>query len=260
VIVVAACGSDKKSQSKPGIARFGEAATRSVDSTQAVSPAPGPASELLFVDVNRFGSSFFLRFVARIRNLAPYPVEAARVQWVAKDPGDAIVGAYEHKLWTLPPSGTVTYVGGAGSFSGQPSTVELKVLEAGRRAERMPAELTVRPAIIIPPDSSLRIFDSGRPEYRSRQRSQLATTRSRDRTFVLFVVLKDAAGNIVGGDFEDSPEALPEHVPPHTKFRTRDFCDPGTSAASRRRDLRVHRAVKGFGRGKTLGWILFPFT
>ena len=152
-----------------------------------------------------------LRFVAVIDN----PLSQTRVgvvtEWVAMEAADAIVGSVKTHQPPLAGRSTHTYVGGAGSvlLTGTPVAVSVNVVNKGTLTKEAGDTWAVDSVSLT-------------PEFRTGEYRVTATVTTGSRTVAAAqitanVVLKDAAGSIVGADFE-TPENLPAAVPPNTKF------------------------------------------
>lgn len=205
-----ACGSS--AQIKAGTAADGGSSARAT--ATGVPSETNPAIDVQFFRADT--KLRYFRFVAAIHNPASKVLSGLKIQWVAVDASGAVVGSHAGVMPDIPANADFLYVGGAGSvfLTGTPASVKLTVVSPGKLVSA-PSQSLATADISMSKDS----FSIGSgDEY-----TVLATIISGDApaarsALSIFVVLRDAAGKIVGADFTTADNA-PETIPPGTKIR-----------------------------------------
>ena len=227
LMVATACGGDDGPMKEGTNATAGvstapalaqAATTGSPTATATVMPTPtpempAPGIEVAFVNVDP--ESRVLRFAALIRNTSSKTIEGMRVRWDATDASGALVGSFTTGVPPIPAGAIHSYVGGAGSglLTGVAQNVKLTVVEAGRLSDAPSPYFTVESVQLTREQYPIR-----GEQYQVSANVTTGGQLIRRADLVTGVVLKDAAGNIVGADF-DRPTNLPELLPAGTKFR-----------------------------------------
>lgn len=154
-----------------------------------------------------------LRFVALIHNPADQTLRGVRTEWVAYDDSGSIIGSFEGLRPPIPARATVPYAGGAGdiNLTGVPARVEVRIVDSGSYTADEAQTFDVQ-GVRLAPEAF-----SEQAEFRVRARVTTGPDEVRSSTISLVVVLRNAKGEIVGGDFAD-PENLPDRIAPRTTF------------------------------------------
>lgn len=188
------------------------APTSPIQQTGTATTAEPPSPQ---VEVAWFYSSEepLLRFVALIRNPAAQTLMGVRTEWVAYDDAGSIVGSFEGLRPPIPARATVPYAGGAGgiNLTGVPARVEVRIVDTGRYTADEAQTFQVRGVRLAPEEFS------EEAEFQVRARVTTGPDEVRSSAISLVVVLRNANGEIVGGDFAD-PENLPDRIAPRTTF------------------------------------------
>lgn len=171
----------------------------------AEAPSPTVAVDWFWTD-----EESVFRFLATISNSSDKAIEGLETEWVAYDSNDAIIGSKKGTRPTIPAGGVLTYVGGAGSFnlSGVPARVEVRIINPGRFTS------DAGPLIAVS-DVKFEKDEFG-PEYTVTAKAS-APVELTTEYLGACIVLKNAAGDVVGADFW-APENLPSTIPAGSSF------------------------------------------
>ncbi len=155
------------------------------------------------------------RFVALVSNRSMKTVEGLTLRWDALDADGVLVGSHTSTMPALPARSTFSYVGGAGeaNLSGVPNQVKLTVVNAGRLSNGESGLFTVDSVELNPESVAL-----GGKQYRVTANITTRNQTVQSINVSVSAILKDAAGRIVGADF-DTLTNLPPQLPANTKFR-----------------------------------------
>lgn len=192
------------------------AATATPSPTATATPdVPRPTLEVAYFHA-RTGERLF-RVAVAITNPAAKTIEGLKMRWDAYSADNAIVGGIASSLPPIAGGQTFYYVGGAGgaNLTGDPASVKVTVVDGGRFTDAPSILFTTEPGTVLMEEYPLS------KDKQARASANVVTgDKAVDRfDTVVTVILRDAAGAIVGADF-DRPVSLPESIPPGTKFRS----------------------------------------
>lgn len=196
--VLVGCGSNDTADSGP-------ASTSAAKQSTTTTAAAEPTAEVMFTF---FNDQPLVRFAVEIKNPADKARVGVRSTWKVLDANGVIVGTLEDSAQpAIPAGGSVWYVGGAGgaNLSGTPASVEFEITDSGTLTDSAPATKVV----------------AENPTFERAGFDFYEGLRSYDASFVIaatadvtaddlgtVILLRDAAGEIVGADFADT-DAVP---------------------------------------------------
>jgi hypothetical protein len=181
-------------------------------SAKKVAPAPVPTAT---AEASWFWSSSdkefpLFRAVASIHNPGPKALEGVQVEWVAYDAEDSIVGSYKGTEPIVPAGSAIPYVGGAGAanLSGVPARVDIRIVNPGNFVEATSTAFAV---------SNIQLKRESKSVYTVKAKVRTGSDELSSDTVFADVILRDASGKIVGGDWWFS-QGLPDTLPPGSAF------------------------------------------
>jgi hypothetical protein len=216
VVTTAACGGSDATIKK-GTTAVGGTPTVVIPTTAPFTPTVPPTSTptppTVEVAYFHYESSFDgFRFVAIVRNPAAKAVSGLKLRWDAFDSSGASVGSLESTHPDIAAGGTYDYVGGAGiGLTGKPVAVKVTVTDPGRLVDNAQPPFKVEDVQMAADN-----FTPG--SYTVSAAVTTGSTPIARTDLKLSVVLRDAAGKIVGAGFSTADSA-PQTIDPGTKVR-----------------------------------------
>jgi hypothetical protein len=191
--------------------------------TNVVTPAP-TVKELWFW--SETGGTNLMRLVATVSNPGLEPINGVKVSWNALDASGALVGSYSSStIPTVNALSSWTYVGGAGDLlTGAPASAVVVVAEKGSYVKQL--------AVPYPADSvqfavAQDGIYTGATDYDVTGDITIGTSQIPSTSLDVVIVLTNAAGQVVGADF-DQPDNLPAVLTPGLRIAIQDDV-PATS-------------------------------
>ncbi|MHB8740572.1 MAG: hypothetical protein ACYC62_05320, partial [Coriobacteriia bacterium] len=172
---------------------------------------PSPTVEVVWFWCDNDVEDPYFRFVAMIHNPGTKALVGLETEWVAYDAEGSIVGSFKSKRPMIPPGATIPYAGGAGgaNLSGAPASAQVTVTNAGRFADDPPQVFAVSDVVVSADATN---------EYTVTARATSGTDELASAGIAAVIVLKNEAGDVIGGDFWLA-EGLPEKLPPGSTFK-----------------------------------------
>jgi hypothetical protein len=200
--VCSGCATVAQTPAKPALAK---------SSAVPVSEAPTATASVVWFWSSPDKDLRVFRAVAILHNPGSKTLEGTKIEWVAYDSSDTIVGSYKGTEPAIPAGGDAPYVAGAGgpNLSGIPSRLEVFVRDSGHFVDT--------PALVYKV-SAVEMTQDGKNEYTVRAKARVGADSVPSKTLFADVVLKDKSGKVVGGDFW-FPENLPDTLPAGSAFK-----------------------------------------
>jgi hypothetical protein len=194
----------------------------SVD-TNLVTPAP-TVKQLWFW--SETGGTNLMRVAATVSNPGLEPINGVAMSWNALDASGALVGSHSHTIPTINALSSWTYVGGAGAaeLTGTPASATVVVAQKGsyvKQAATPYAADSVQFAV-----STYGIY-TGATDYSVTGDITIGTNQIPSSSLDVAILLTNAAGQVVGADF-DEPSNLPAVLTPGLRIGIQDDM-PATS-------------------------------
>lgn len=214
-VLFAACAGEPETAAEteaPATSSPTAVATPSPTPEPSPEPTPDPRVELAWSWTDP--EQTLVRFVALVTNDGPEPLVGVETEWIAYDDSGAIIGSFSSERPAIAPGETLPYVGGAGgaNLSGTPARVEVNLTSPGRFAAVETPRLEVSDVELSQDEFAEAL------EYRVGATVTVGDTAVSPEDLDIYIVLRDAAGEVVGGDWYDA-DNLPSSVPAGSTFR-----------------------------------------